>query len=59
MINEDELRQDLNKLSKEEIIDVFIQLKKLNSKLCTKLDKYEEQELQNINLDELIDSLPE
>lgn len=58
-INEMELRKDLEVLDKEQIISLFLKLKKLFNSVCVELDKAEEELLKDVNLDVLIDSIKE
>ncbi len=53
------LKEELLELDKERLVDLFIKLKKINLKLCNRLDKVENQLNELTNLDSLIDDLPD
>ena len=54
---ESDLRQRLSLDSKENIIDLFIKLKKINETYCDRIDKLEAQIDELTTLDELIEDL--
>lgn len=58
-MEEKKLRENLQKESKEQIINLFIKLKKNFDKSQERLYKIEEELNQKTSLEELIDSLPE
>lgn len=58
-MEEKKLRENLGKESKEQIINLFIKLKKNFDKSQERLYKIEEELNQKTSLEELIDSLPE
>lgn len=58
-MEEKKLRENLGKESKEQIINLFIKLKKKFDKSQERLYKIEEELNQKTSLEELIDSLPE
>lgn len=58
-MEEKKLRENLGKESKEQIINLFIKLKKKIDKSQERLYKIEEELNQKTSLEELIDSLPE
>ena len=54
---ESNLRQLLSLDSKENIIDLFIKLKKINETYCARIDKLEAQIDKLITLDKLLEDL--
>lgn len=58
-MEEKKLRENLQKESKEQIINLFIKLKKNFDKSQERLYNIEEELNQKTSLEELIDSLPE
>ncbi len=58
-MDEAALKEELLELDKERLVDLFIKLKKINLKLCNRLDKVENQLNELTNLDSLIDDLPD
>lgn len=58
-MDEEKLRELLNESDKEQLIESFIKLKKINSGLCDRLAKVEARldELEDIN--SLIENLPD
>ena len=55
---ESDLRKLLSNKSKDDIIELFIILKKLNERHCARIDKLESQIDELITLDKLIEDLP-
>ena len=58
-MNEKELRASLNELSKEELIDFVVKLRKMLDKSTERLYRVEEELLEKTSLEELLDSIEE
>ena len=56
-MNEKELRASLNELSKEELIDFVVKLRKMLDKSTERLYRVEEELLEKTSLEELLDSI--
>lgn len=58
-MNEKELRASLNELSKEELIDFVVKLRKMLDKSTERLYRVEEELLEKTSWEELLDSIEE
>lgn len=58
-MDEAKLREELCDLDKKQLIELFINQKNINLKLCDRLEKVENQLDKLTDLDSLIESLPE
>lgn len=50
---------NLNKMSKEQLIGLFLKIKKLYNKTCERCEKLEKENEELLDFDKIIDSLPE
>lgn len=54
---EQQLRNELNELNKEHIIELFIKLKKINQKISEQLSRTENEIIEKTSLEELLESI--
>lgn len=57
--NDNDLRKDLNSLSKDRLIELYIKLKHINLRISESYDKLQKELVERISLEELTEELPD